>query len=133
MIGRIEKISLPELGLFSVVAKIDTGAYRGALHCHKIDVVEREGKNVVAFFLLDESHPEYQHKEMIAHEFRYMSVLSSNGHRTRRIIIKTPLVLGGETFLVEITLSDRNEMKHPFLIGRRALKRFLIDPSLKNI
>ncbi|MCX7729188.1 MAG: ATP-dependent zinc protease, partial [Bacteroidia bacterium] len=36
VIGRREFVDFPELKLYHVEAKIDTGAYRSALHCEQI-------------------------------------------------------------------------------------------------
>ena len=48
-IGRREVIDFPSLGLYGIVAKVDTGAYTTALHCHDI----REEEGVLYFKLLD--------------------------------------------------------------------------------
>ena len=37
IIGRQDVIDLPELELFKIAAKIDTGAYSCSLHCHILD------------------------------------------------------------------------------------------------
>src|SRR6185369_6495863 len=41
VVGCIETVSLPALGVTGVLAKIDTGAYSGALHCTDIRIVRR--------------------------------------------------------------------------------------------
>ena len=60
IIGRREEIDFPELGLFGITAKIDTGAYTTALHCH--DIHERDG--VLYFKLLNPSHHEFNKQEI---------------------------------------------------------------------
>ena len=40
IIGRIEKISFTEFNINDVDAKIDTGAYRNALHCSEIKLAD---------------------------------------------------------------------------------------------
>jgi len=59
LIGRREVIAFPELGLFEITAKVDTGAYTTALHCH--DIYEKDG--MLHFKLLDPSHPDYNEHE----------------------------------------------------------------------
>ena len=54
IIGRRELIDFPELSLFGIEAKIDTGAYTSVLHCHDI----REEDGVLYNYILDPSHPE---------------------------------------------------------------------------
>lgn len=41
VVGCVETVSLPKLGVSDVIAKIDTGAYSGALHCTDIRIVRR--------------------------------------------------------------------------------------------
>lgn len=53
---------------------------------------------------------------------------SSHG-ATYRIEIKIPLIIDKLQVESKISISNRNEMKYPILIGRRDLKKFLIDPS----
>ncbi|NCS99460.1 hypothetical protein GW765_00570 [Candidatus Parcubacteria bacterium] len=132
-IGRSEKVSLPEFGISTIDAKIDTGAYRGAIHCKKIVFLERNGKKYVSFRLLDDSHPEYQEKDIVAHDYKIVQVTSSNGSTEDRVVIKTEIIIAGHSIQAELTLADREAMTFPLLIGRKSIKRFLIDPSLKNI
>ncbi len=133
LIGRSEIVGLPEFGISSVQAKIDTGAYRGAIHCKKVVFLEENGKKIVSFRLLDDSHPEYQDKDIIAHDYKIVQVTSSNGIKEDRVVIKTEIIISGHSILAELTLTDRESMTYPLLIGRKSIKRFLIDPSIKNI
>ena len=59
IIGRREVVDFPELGLFRIEAKIDTGAYTTALHCHDI----KEENGVLHFKFLDPTHPEYSEQD----------------------------------------------------------------------
>ena len=43
IIGRIENIDLPELGLYNIQAKTDTGAETSVLHCEDMEVVKQNG------------------------------------------------------------------------------------------
>ena len=36
IIGRVDKIDFPKLGLYNIDVKIDTGAYTSAIHCSDI-------------------------------------------------------------------------------------------------
>jgi hypothetical protein len=42
IIGRKIHIDLPELNGFNIPAKIDTGAFRTAVHCEKIETNRRK-------------------------------------------------------------------------------------------
>ncbi len=57
-------------------------------------------------------------------------VKSSNGTSEQRYVIETTVILGRETWVIEITLTDRSDMSYLMLLGREALgKKFLVDPS----
>jgi hypothetical protein len=62
------------------------------------------------------------------------NVKSSNGSVEQRIAIKTEIILFGNTYPIELTLTERADMKNPVLLGRKFLsKKFLIDTSRKNL
>ena len=51
-----------------------------------------------------------------------------------RFIIKTLIILGNKKIRSSISLTNRDHMRYPVLIGRRILKgRFLIDVSKLHI
>ena len=58
----MEKVQLPELELFDIDAKVDTGAYTSTLHCHNI--IEDEKNGILNFYLLDPKHPSYSKKQI---------------------------------------------------------------------
>ena len=116
IIGRKEKISLPDLGLKLVWAKVDTGAYTSSVHAENIRLENREGK------------------EVVVENFREKKVKNSFGHAETRFLIITKMILAGETFDAEVTLTDRSSMKNAILLGRKTLRnRFLVDVSGMNL
>lgn len=128
-IGRRELVDFPDLGLFGLVAKIDTGANTTALHCHHV----RIENGVLCFRLLDETHPEYQDREHCFEKFEQKLIKSSFGEQEMRYVIRTRIRIGDRTVRSIVSLTDRASMKYPVLIGRRMLKnRFLVDVSLLN-
>lgn len=128
-VGRRETVDFPDLGLFGLTAKIDTGANTTALHCHHVRV-----ENGVLFFrLLDASHPEYQDNEHRFENFEQKMIRSSFGEEELRYIIRTRIRIGSRVVRSIVSLTDRKNMKYPVLIGRRLLKnRFIVDVSLLN-
>lgn len=126
IVGWREKVGLPELGLAQIPAKIDTGARTSSLHAVILEEFARDGRDFVRF-AVDLARPNVrQICEAVRVDWR--GITSSNGETQRRMIIKTPLTIGGETFRVEISLADRSDMKFPMLIGRSSLRRrFLVD------
>lgn len=62
--------------------------------------------------------------------FDIRSVSDSGGHQEMRYVIRTPVRMGDESFLAEITLTNRDTMAFRMLLGRRAMeKRFIVDPD----
>jgi len=129
IIGRRENVDFPELNLFGIAAKMDTGAYTTALHCRDI----KEEKGVLYFKLLDPSHPEYNNQEFSFKEYKQKGIKNSFGEVENRYIIKTVVKIGRKKIKALISLSDRANMRYPVLIGRKLLKnRFIVDVSLIN-
>jgi hypothetical protein len=132
IIGRIEKIDLPDLSIFGLDAKIDTGAYTSSIHCHKVITENKDGKLYVRFRVLDPRHPEYEEKEYRALVHKIKKVRSSNGLMEERVIIKQNVRFFGKKGGIQLSLADRSEMKYPVLIGRRFLAdKFIVDVSEK--
>ena len=116
--GICEYVSLPDIGLVDVVAKVDTGAYSGAVHCSKISKITRknDGKKILRII------PSDKHAHQIELEHFYNSyVRSSTGHRIRRYLFDTNIVIKGIAYKIRIGLSDRSDMNYEVLIGRRFL------------
>ncbi|TDQ14976.1 hypothetical protein DFQ04_2859 [Algoriphagus boseongensis] len=134
IIGRKEKITLPELGLNLVWAKIDTGAYTSSLHAEEIREIELNGKPVLTFQILMPSHQKFTGKTLTFEKFRKKKVKNSFGHAEERYLIETKIQLAGETYRAEFTLTDRSSMKNSILLGRKILRgRFLVDVSQTNL
>ncbi len=130
VIGYIESIDLPELGLFGLDAKIDTGADSCSMHC---DEIETDG-DMVTFLLHDDIDSAYHGKKITLPIAKRKKVKSSNGKSEERIFISSLLKLGCKTYEAEISLSNRENMKYAMLIGRRFMShRYLVDVSRKNI
>lgn len=134
IIGRRDKADFPDLGLSDIDVKLDTGAYTSSIHCHEIKVIEKNGVKIVYFRLLDPEHPDYNHKLLSAPVFKEKKVKSSIGEAEYRYIIKSTMVLFGKRYKIQLSLTDRGNMRYPVLIGRRLLNnKFLVDTSLKNL
>lgn len=130
VIGYIESVDLPEIELFGLDAKIDTGADSCSIHCDDINV---EG-DTVTFLLHDEVHKAYHGKKITLPIYKIKRVKSSNGKSEERIFINSSIKLGCKTYEAEISLTNRENMKYPMLIGRRFLSHnYLIDVSHKYI
>lgn len=134
IIGRLEKIDLPELSIYNIDAKIDTGAYTSSLHCHHISIEEIKGKKWAKFHVLDPKHPEYEEKQYRYPVHKIKKVKSSNGQVEERVIIKLPVTFFGNKSNIQLSLTNRSEMKYPVLIGRRFLSgKYIVDVSQSYI
>lgn len=129
-LASFEPVIFPDfVKIGKIMAKIDTGADSGALHCTKIREQETPEGKVLSFSPFD--HPE---TTVSATDFLVRHVRSSNGERQRRYFINTVIMIQGETYPIVLSLANRSEMKWPVLIGRRFLRsnNFLVDVSKKS-
>ncbi|HUH43403.1 MAG: RimK/LysX family protein [Sulfurimonas sp.] len=127
IIGTKEIISIPDLELYNLDAKVDTGADSNALHCDDIYIDEDD---IVHFRLLDEVHEAYHGKKISLPLYQMKRVKSSNGETQNRPSIRVKVDFFGKSYLTVISLTNRSDMKYPMLIGRKFLaKRFLVDVS----
>jgi hypothetical protein len=129
VLGWREWLSLPALGIVSSRAKVDTGARSSSLH---VDNQWRfvEGGVPWAGFRIATGIRSGQVIEAQAPISDEREVTDSGGNRSRRIFLRTPLLLAGVEREVEINLTDRRGMLFPMLLGRTALARaFTIDPA----
>jgi hypothetical protein len=128
VIGWREWVGLPELGIKTIKAKVDTGARSSSLHAFDPEHFERDGEKWVRFSI----HPVQRTSEkLVAAEARvleFRSVRSSSGRASLRPVVVTNVELLGVTWPVELTLANRDEMGFRMLLGREAFrKRFLVD------
>lgn len=126
VIGWREWVSLPDLGLTRLKAKLDTGARTSALYACAI---ERHGARV-RFRV----HPNQRDTDTVVDAESDLvderEVRSSSGTTELRPVIRTVLLLGGQRIAAEFTLTDRTELGFRVLLGREALRgRFAIDPG----
>lgn len=131
-IGWREWISLPQLGLPAIKAKIDTGARTSAIHARDIQRVKRDGgQDWVEFTVQPIQRDTAVERRCEAPLLDIRRVTDSGGHSADRFFIETELVLGPLSRTIEITLSQRDDMLFRMLLGRTALiPDVSVDPSL---
>ncbi len=134
IIGRSDKIDLPDLDLYDLDAKVDTGAYTSAIHYHHAEEVNRGGEVMLHFTLLDPTHPDYNDKSFYFKEFERREIKNSFGESEERYIITTHIEIFGERFSTEFSLSDRGNLKFPILLGRKLLaEHFIVDVARRDL
>ncbi|MGQ4649048.1 putative ATP-dependent zinc protease [Lyngbya aestuarii] len=130
IIGWREWLSLPDIGITQVKAKIDTGARSSTLHAFDVETFQQNGKMMVRFKV----HP-YQrdtHRTVFAEAelLDKREVRSSIGHTQLRPVIQTTVDLAGRLWPIELTLTNRDVMGFRMLLGRQAVRRrFLVDAA----
>lgn len=130
IIGRLELVQFPNLNdeEETLIAKIDTGADSGAMHADSVKLINKNGKKLLQYHPINESH-----KQITTSDFSSVLVKSSNGTYEQRYRISTEILIRGNLYPIELTLTDRSEMSYDVIIGRYFLEdRFLVDVSIEN-
>ena len=130
VVGWREWVTMPELGIERIKAKIDTGARTSSLHAFDIECLKYRGRDIVRFKV----HPlQRQSRSLIVcqadlHDERI--VRSSSGHSALRPVVLTRLQVGPCFWDIELTLTNRDKMGFRMLIGRQAIrKHVLVHPG----
>jgi len=133
-LGWREWVGLPDLGLGTVKAKVDTGARTSTLHAFELRTFSEQGKPRVEFKI----HPKQKDSDTVVTcvadvvDERY--VTDSGGHREQRLIIMTPVTIGPWSWPIEMTLTARDNMMFRMLLGRTAIKGIAtVDPARSYI
>jgi hypothetical protein len=129
-LGWRERLALPELGIGLLKAKLDTGARSSSLHVDTLESFQLHGAIWLRFTLsLRRRHPVEVSCEAPAVDRRI--VTDTGGRRSERWFIRTQVILAGQSFSVDVNLTDRRHMLFPLLLGRSALiGRFAVDPAV---
>lgn len=130
ILGWREWVSLPELGIDRIKAKVDTGARTSALHAFDVELVEVDGQKIVKFNL----HPKQRDLETVvecqAPLLDEREVRDSGGHSEMRYVIETQVAIGNSVHTAEVTLTNRDSMGFRMLIGRKLMEGvYLVDPE----
>jgi len=135
-IGWKEYLDLPELGLFRLKAKVDTGARTSTLHVDSLTVLEAlpDGSELVELLISpDRRRPELRVRTR-TRVLRRMRVVDSGGHPEVRPVIETEMVLGPVRKPILLSLTDRSGMLFRMILGRKALEEdFRVDVGGKYL
>ena len=124
IIGRADRVDLPEQGLFGVPAKVDTGAKTSAIWATNV----HEQGDKLAFTFFGQGSPLYTGEEHYVAEFERVVVASSIGEQQPRFKVTFLVKIRGKKIRASFTLADRSQQAYPVLIGRNALRgKFVVD------
>ena len=128
VIGWRERVSLPELGIQRISAKIDSGARTSALHAVDVEAFHQDGIEWVSFTVPSGDGTESRCSLPMADA---RPVKNTSGVWTSRFFIETRLILGDRSWPIEISLTDREQMGFDLILGRTAVRGhgLMIDPD----
>ncbi|WP_455222394.1 ATP-dependent zinc protease family protein [Kaarinaea lacus] len=138
VLGWREWVSLPDLGIAKIKAKVDTGARTSALHAFDV-ILEETGDDKIVRFKI---HPKQRDLETVieceAPLLDEREVRDSGGHSESRYIIETKISIGSSSHMAEVTLTNRDSRGFRMLIGRTTMNGYyLVDPGqsflMKNV
>ena len=127
-IGWREFVSLPDLGIPSIKAKVDTGARSSSLHAFEMELFNKDGLDIVRFKIHPQQRSITKVIEVETPVFDFRKVKSSSGESSVRPVIVTIVEMMGVAWPIELTLANRDEMGFRMLLGREAIRgRMLVD------
>ena len=89
IIGRLENISLPELGIDNLTVRVDSGAQTSSLHVDHIKLIKVNGKPGIQFDIHPEVHDVDKVVRCKSELYDLRKIKSSNGMSEQRYVIET--------------------------------------------
>ncbi|MDB1125192.1 ATP-dependent zinc protease family protein [Vibrio algarum] len=130
IIGNLELCCLPELGISDLEVRVDTGAKTSSIHVDNIRRFRKKGQLYVEFDLHPDIYNMEQTVKTSAPVVDSRKIKSSNGESEQRYVISTLFSIGGLSWPIEITLTNRKDMSYLMLLGREGMgDRVYVDPS----
>ena len=131
VLGRAERVSLPEFGLVNLPAKVDTGAYSSSIDCEKVELLQQGSEQTLSFVLLRPGRDGYTGQAVTTKDFDVTEVTNANGVQ-KRFVIFADMIINEETVKCRFTLTDRSKLRYPVLIGRRFIREaaYVVDVTV---
>ncbi|MDC7239584.1 MAG: RimK/LysX family protein [Spirochaetales bacterium] len=128
-IGWREWVSFPEWGVDNIKAKVDTGARTSSLHAGNLKYFEENGVQRVSFNLSPWQRSSKDKVRVSADVVGFKTVKSSSGCEEERPVVRTTVLVAGRELMAELTLTNRSKMGFRMLLGRAAMKKFMVIPG----
>ena len=135
--GWVEHVTLPDLAIPRLKAKLDTGARTSALHVVRMRTVDTAGgplrRPILEITVPGGGRGRKPHRVRAAVR-GYVVVRDTSGRMERRPVIETALRLGSIKKRIAVTLTNRGDMLFPMLTGRTALGAgVVVDPTRRYL
>ena len=126
VLGEYERVLVDPPG-FRYLARIDTGATSTSIHASNITRFERDGKKWVRFQV---NKPSSQKTITLERRLvRRVRIKQAENPRDSRLTVMMTLQIGKIIRQIEVSLTDRSNMRFPVLIGRN----FLLDAAVVDV
>jgi len=131
VVGSEEWISLNELNIPFIKARVDSGAKTSSMHAVNIQSFQKDNELWVKFdvFPLQNDGKRKVSCEALVIDKRV--VKSSSGDREQRYVVRTSMSLKDQRWDIELTLTNRDSMGYRMLLGREAMRgKIIVDPAV---
>lgn len=130
VVGSEEWVSLGELNIPYVKARVDSGAKTSSLHAVNIQPFQKDNETWVNFDVFPIQNDGKRKISCKALVIDKRVVKSSSGNREHRYVVRTSISLNDKVWDVELTLTNRDSMGYRMLLGREAMiGRIVVDPA----
>lgn len=125
VVGSVEKVHIYPSN-FVMNARIDTGAETSSINANDITEFERDGKKWVRFTLNDEkTNQPYIVERKVVRTVKILQSSLDEGFE-KRVVVTLKITIGNKKELSEFTLTSRDHMTYPILIGRNVLQDLIV-------
>ena len=133
IIGSEEWCSFDQFNIPAILARVDSGAKTSSIQATEIKLIKKNDEDWVRFVVYPLQENTITSVTCTAKLIGKRSIKSSLGISEGRLIVKTPITIGDDTFDIELSLANRNTMEFRLLLGREAIaNRYLINSGVKH-
>ncbi len=140
VIGWQEEVRFSNWKSVKMKAKVDTGAKTSAIHAEEYEVIRHPSTSSkiineelrIKLRVGRKSNPKFVWVKAPVVDYR--NVKNSGGKIEERPFIETKIEISGFEFPIVLSVTNREKMKFPVLLGRSFLaSKFLVDSGAKHL